>query len=78
MPRKITLEEVETNTSETMDISEVALFLGMDTQCMRSQAQEDSSKLGFPVIIVGRRIVVPRRGFLYFVKYGYGHERRGA
>lgn len=71
----MTLADIENSVEETMNVEEVAAFLGLDAQCMRSQAQEDPAKLGFPVIVVGRRVVIPRRGFAYFVKYGYGHGR---
>ncbi len=69
------LEDIETSTEETLNVDDVAAFLGLDAQCVRSQAQTEPAKLGFPVIVVGRRVVVPRRGFLYFMKYGHGHER---
>ena len=69
--QNVKLEDLEMLPCETLNVEDVALFLGMDAQCIRSQAQTDPSKLGFPVIVVGRRIVVPRRAFIHFMRYGF-------
>lgn len=75
---KITLSEIENAPGETIDVKDVASFLGMDAQCMRNQAQDEPVKLGFPVIVVGSRVVIPRRGFVHFIRYGYAYGRNGA
>ena len=65
------LIEIETSTQEFLLASDIAPILGINPQEIRSQAQADASKLGFPVIVTGSRVRIPRLGFLHFVKYGY-------
>jgi len=65
-----TLAEIEASEQEFLLPDEVAPFLGVNPQCLRSQAQDDADKLGFPVVIVGTRIRIPRRAFLHFLRYG--------
>lgn len=77
MPARLSISELENSPNETIDIKEAAAYLGMDSQCMRNQAQEEPAKLGFPVVVVGNRVVIPRRGFLHFVLYGYAYGRGG-
>lgn len=55
---------------EFLTAAEVAPVLGIDPQDLRSQAQADSVKLGFPVIVTGSRVRIPREGFLFFCRYG--------
>ena len=50
--------------------AEVAPILGADANAIREQAQRDPSKLGFPVVVVGTRVKIPKDGFLYFMQYG--------
>lgn len=47
--------------------ADIAPILHCDPQCIRVQAQRDSSKLGFPTIIIGTRIRIPRIPFLEFL-----------
>jgi hypothetical protein len=75
---KLTLVDIENAPGETIDVKDVASFLGMDAQCMRNQAQDEPAKLGFPVTVVGSRVVIPRRGFVHFIRYGYAYGRNGA
>lgn len=49
--------------------ADIAPILHCDPQCIRAQAQSDPSKLGFPLIIVGTRVKVPRIPFLRFLGY---------
>lgn len=57
--------------SEFLRAEDVGEILGVDPQYIRSQAQADPRKLGFPVIVIGRRVHIPKQAFLYFCKYGY-------
>lgn len=43
--------------------SEAAKILRRDPQAIRSQAQKDPAKLGFPVCVIGRRVRIPREAF---------------
>ena len=62
---------IEENKSEFLRAEDVGEILGVDPQYIRSQAQSDPRKLGFPVIVIGRRVHIPKQAFLYFCKYGY-------
>lgn len=75
---RLTLADIENDPEETLDVKDVASFLGMDAQCMRNQAKDEPAKLGFPVTVVGSRVVIPRRGFVHFIRYGYAYGRNGA
>lgn len=71
-----TLEELEDYPKETITPEIAAGILGCDPQNIRSQAQIDAGALGFPVIVMGSRVKIPRRGFLYFMEYGRTNVQR--
>lgn len=68
LPR--TIEELQDYNKETISPEIAADILGCNPQTIRSQAQVDAGALGFPVIILGREVRIPRRGFIYFMEYG--------
>jgi len=68
----MTLQEIEKTNKDILLASDVADLLEADPQDIRDQAHRDPSKLGFPVIVTGSRVKIPREGFLHFMKYGYG------
>ena len=41
-------------------------LLRCDSQSINLQAKEDPSKLGFPVIVMGSRVRIPKAGFIKF------------
>lgn len=65
-----TIEELETYHAETITPEIAANIIGCSAQSIRSQAQVDAGALGFPVIVMGTRVHIPRRGFIYFMRYG--------
>ena len=67
----MTLQDIENMQKPTLDIAEVASVLDSWPQTLRCQAQEDPRKLGFPVIVQGSRVKIPRLGFIHFMKFGY-------
>jgi hypothetical protein len=67
----MTLDDIENMQKATLDITEVASVLDSWPQTLRCQAQEDPRKLGFPVIVQGSRVKIPRLGFIHFMKFGY-------
>ena len=69
-PFPTTLDELETYPQQTLTAEQVAQFLGCSVQSIRSQAQIDAGALGFPVILYGSTIRIPRLGFIYFMRYG--------
>ena len=69
-----TLKELEETNKEWLTVAEVARFLDSDPQAIRMQAHKDKAALGFPIIIIGCHIKIPRVGFINFFK-GLGGER---
>lgn len=47
--------------------AQVAPVLGCAPYAINIQAREDASKLGFPVIMIGTRVKIPRLSFLQFI-----------
>jgi len=64
----MTLEEIAALPKETLNISEIAPILNSDPQDMRVQIKDDRkhnrNSFGFPVIMIGSRIKIPKRPFL--------------
>ncbi|MEL7610354.1 MAG: hypothetical protein AAGU74_12755 [Bacillota bacterium] len=70
MEQTVTLSDIEAMDREFLRAVDVAPVLGIDPQDIRGQAQNDASKLGFPVIVTGSRVRIPKEGFLYYCRYG--------
>ena len=66
----MTLDQIRESTKETLSVVDVAEALGANPQTIRNQAQSDPIKLGFPVICLGARVIIPRMACLYFFEYG--------
>ena len=62
----MTLAEIRQSDSALLSASDVAEVLESDAQDIRQQAKEDPAKLGFPVVVIGSRVKIPRRAFLAF------------
>ena len=63
-----TIEEVEALDTEFLTCMQVAQILGASQQKIHMQAIECPEKLGFPVIVIGSRVKIPRRAFIQFMK----------
>lgn len=72
----MTLDDIAALPREFLRAEDVAPYIGIHPQSIRSQAQADPSKLGFPVIVHGTRVKIPRDGFVYFCKYGHLPQNR--
>ncbi|MDL2257872.1 hypothetical protein LJC42_01755 [Eubacteriales bacterium OttesenSCG-928-K08] len=68
---KLTLADIEDMTAATLSVEEVAEVIGVNAQNIRQQAQREPLKLGFPVIVLLSRVIIPRAGFVSFMKYGH-------
>lgn len=68
MPKltRYTLKDIEEMDRETLTPAIVAGCMHWDPYTINIQAHQDPSVLGFPVIIKGRRVVIPKQGFLNF------------
>ena len=66
----MTLKEIEALDTETLTCEQVGRVIGAKRQSIYLQAFECPEKLGFPVIIIGERVKIPKEAFLYFMKKG--------
>lgn len=67
----MTLEEMESSKKIFLDVSDVSELLSCNPNTLRDQAHTNPTMLGFPVIVMGSRVKIPRAGFLHFMKYGH-------
>ena len=65
----MTLDDIINTDKVYLTPAEIAPILGCDPQAIRSQAKNDPSKLGFNIIITGKRIRIPRIPFLRYLGY---------
>ena len=64
----MTIQDIEKINKPFLIASDIHEFLGVDPHSIRCQAWEDPKKLGFPVIVCGRRLLIPKDGFIRFYK----------
>ncbi|MDL2289134.1 hypothetical protein LJB83_00020 [Clostridia bacterium OttesenSCG-928-F22] len=69
--KRVTLEDIESIAKEILTPADIAPYLGCDQYSINVQAQNDPAKLGFPVVVHGSRVKIPKQGFVYFMRYGY-------
>ena len=71
----MTLKDLESLETDVLTPAIVSQILRVNPQSIRIQAFEAPERLGFPVIIVGNRVLVPREGFINCMK---GETKRPA
>lgn len=64
----MTLQEIKSMSSETITPAVAARVLGCDPQWIRIVAREHPQRLGFPVVVLGSRVKIPRVGFIRFME----------
>ena len=64
---KLTIGDLEAMAGTTLDAAAAAQILGCHPQSLRDQARRDPSALGFPVSIIGRRVIIPREPFIKWI-----------
>lgn len=64
----MTLAEVKELSSETITPAVAARVLGCDPQWIRIVARQHPQRLGFPVVVLGSRVKIPRVGFIRFME----------
>lgn len=67
---RLTLEEIEALPNEVLTCAQVAPLLGANPLTIHGQATDRPELLGFPVIVAGRRVKIPKRPFIRFMKEG--------
>lgn len=68
-----TLQEIENCPKAVLSPTDVAGYLGCEPYSINVQAKADPSVLGFPVIVMGSRVRIPKEGFVRFCR-GLGRE----
>ena len=70
----MTLADIHACTRPYLTAREIADILGCDPHSIRTQAHRDPHALGYPVIVIGRRVRIPTRPFLAYMEGGMRHE----
>lgn len=60
----MTIAEIKASDKPTLTPADVAELLGCAPYAINAQANADPTKLGFPAALIGRRVKIPREGFL--------------
>lgn len=60
----MTIEQIKSSDKACLVSDDVAGILQINPQRLRDLARSDESKLGFPVMITGTRVKIPRLPFL--------------
>lgn len=66
----MTLQEIENSSKEVLTCQDVAPVLQCSPATLHMQAMEQPWRLGFPVIVMGSRVKIPRKPFLNFMNGG--------
>lgn len=66
----MTLQEIRESGKTMLIPKDVAEVLGCHPHSINVQAQSNPEKLGFPVCVMGTRVLIPREAFLYWLQYG--------
>ena len=64
----MSIAELETMTKETISCNTAAEVIGCNPQLLRIQARECPQALGFPVVVVRKRVKIPRLAFIAFMR----------
>ena len=65
---RLTLDQIAEMTAEVLTPAQVASILHLDQDTIRGQAREATWLLGFPVVLAGNRVKIPRIAFLRFMR----------
>lgn len=66
----MTLAEIEALPSEVLTCQQIAPVLGANPATIHLQATDRPELLGFPVIVMGSRVKVPKAAFIRFMRGG--------
>lgn len=66
----MTLLDIERLDREFLRAEDISPYIGLKPQSIRAQAQDNPDKLGFPVIVSGTRVLIPKEGFVNFCRFG--------
>lgn len=63
----MTIEELMKSDKEMLTVGDIVPILGLAHRTITQQAKEAPWMLGFPVIVAGNSIRIPRKGFIAFI-----------
>lgn len=63
----MTLEELKEKRPLFVNANDLKDILEIDPANLRSQAQSDPQKIGFPIMVIGTRVKIPVKPFLKFL-----------
>lgn len=66
--QRMTLDEIEAIPGEVLTPAQVAPVLHLDQDTVRGQARTCPARLGFPVIVAGSRVKIPKKSFVKFMR----------
>ena len=64
-----TIQELKNHPKEVITPVEAAGLLGWDPYCINLLAKKDPGALGFPVIVMGSRVRIPKAAFIRFIEH---------
>lgn len=67
----MTIAEMKLSKKSVLTPGDVCEVLECGRYAINQQAHADPSKLGFPVIVTGRRVKIPREAFIRFFEGNY-------
>lgn len=65
---RLTLDQLEALPAEVLTCAQIAQVLCANPATLHLQALERPELLGFPVIVAGSRVKIPKRPFLQFMR----------
>lgn len=66
--QRMTLDELAALPVEVLTPAQVAPVLHLDQDTIRGQERTCPELLGFPVVVAGNRVKIPKRPFLTFME----------
>jgi hypothetical protein len=66
--QRMTLDEIAALPVEVLTPAQIAPVLHLDQDTIRGQARTCPELLGFPVVVAGNRVKIPKRPFLRFME----------
>lgn len=67
MAKSWTLDDIRDLDRDVITPAQAAPVLGTDPQHIRMAARKEPGLLGFPVIVIGSRVKIPRLPFIAFI-----------
>lgn len=64
----MTFEEIKSSDKDFLYAEDIQSVLGANPNTIRKQAHDDPAALGFPVVVCGTRVRIPRKPFIKFIE----------